>query len=81
MLNLKKSVYLQLGIYVYSEYFTIHIYNNQTLKTMFKKNVKLILVMSAMILAGQDATAQLINRWIIPGFKDTGHLPFVFHII
>ena len=29
---------------------------------MFKKNVKLILVMSAMILAGQDATAQLISR-------------------
>lgn len=27
--------------------------------------------MSAMILAGQDATAQLINRWIIPGFKDS----------
>ena len=62
MLNLKKSVYLQLGIDVYSEYFTIHIYNNQTLKTMLKKNVKLILVMSAMILAGQEATAQLISR-------------------
>lgn len=60
--ELKKSVYLQLGIYVYSEYFTFHIYNNQTLKTMLKKNVKLILVMSAMILAGQEATAQLISR-------------------
>lgn len=62
---------MQRGIYVYSEYHTIYTYNNQTLKTMLKKNIKLILVMSAMILAGQDATAQLINRWIIPGFKDS----------